>query len=82
MLGNQRADTVDSGLCTYCAQRLPQSNTYDLSSIVDIPECEASCPNPAYSGQLCTREPGHGGRHVVCGLHFHQIATWEKRDAD
>ena len=31
--------------------------------------------DPGY-GYVCTREPGHDGPHVACGMD-HQIDTWE-----
>lgn len=76
----QATDTEAKGLCVYCGQMLPRIrgdiSTVDLSDTRELSECQARCPTADWA--LCSREPGHGGNHIACGLQFHAIERWGK----
>lgn len=37
------------------------------------PDCDAESPR---HGLACTREEGHTGAHVACGIVYHEVKTW------
>lgn len=40
---------------------------------------EETCANAENAGTtvLCTRDKGHEGKHVVCGMRTHEKMTWK-----
>ena len=57
---------MDDGNCKFC-------------DIGDAPVCIGEGWDDGPNGMMCTREDGHKGKHVACGIDpFHAWAKWAK----
>lgn len=46
------------------------------------PLVSEGCPASHPEGYLCTREEGHEGDHVACGVSDHPIVIWSNDEED
>ena len=63
-----------TNLCPWCLCPLPSSNAVMLSDYTG-PACV--CGDENEENFECTREAGHEGDHVLCGMHFHEVKRWK-----
>jgi hypothetical protein len=45
----------------------------------DYPACKATNKHDKYEFQ-CTRDEGHTGKHVACGITDHELEVWDNEE--
>jgi hypothetical protein len=67
-----------ANICVLCGYPLPTKTPTGATAVMQYlktEECEAVSPEA--SALICTREPGHRGKHAACGFIAHPSDSWK-----
>jgi hypothetical protein len=57
---------ADEKTCPYCV---------GPDGVARVEDIEKAC-GAEHGLNVCSRETGHGGDHVACGIYFHDVVRW------
>lgn len=48
----------------------------------EIEQGKYGCTASSINGKVCTRELGHKGLHIACGIIKHKIESWKQKEVN